>query len=162
EDMAHCSAYSGPICSLCCSLETRCRDICKPDARISNQVRSIMNKAMPKRILDIVDTDVGHYLGVLLLFGGVIGSVLSLVYFQVSFESEVDRHALQSALWTVFFVLSIIFGVVAWLFVLAQQSRHVAEEESRRQTELLMNEIEAHQRTDALLQEAKEKAEAAS
>jgi len=162
EDMAHCPAYSGPICSLCCSLETRCRDICKPDARISYQLRGIMTKAVPKRILDIIDTDVGHYLGVLLLFGGVIGSVLSLVYFQVSFESDIDRQALRSALWTVFFVLSIIFGVVAWLFVLAQQSRHVAEEESRRQTELLMNEIEAHQRTDALLQEAKEKAEAAS
>jgi len=25
EDMAQCPAYSGPICSLCCSLETRCR-----------------------------------------------------------------------------------------------------------------------------------------
>ncbi len=35
EDMAHCPAYSGPICSLCCSLETRCRDCCKPQARVS-------------------------------------------------------------------------------------------------------------------------------
>jgi hypothetical protein len=38
EDMAHCPAYSGAICSLCCSLETRCRDCCKPQARVSNQL----------------------------------------------------------------------------------------------------------------------------
>jgi len=38
----------------------------------------------------------------------------------------------------------------------------VAEEETRRQTDLLMNEIDAHKRTDAKLQKAKEVAEAAS
>src|SRR4029077_15970183 len=37
EDMAICPAYSGPIFSLCCSLETRCRDCCKPQARIATQ-----------------------------------------------------------------------------------------------------------------------------
>ena len=65
-------------------------------------------------------------------------------------------------MWTIFFILTIIAGVAAWLFVLAQDSRRVAEEETRRQTDLLMNEIEAHQRTDAKLQKAKEVAEAAS
>ena len=29
EDMAHCPAYSAPICSLCCTLESRCHDRCK-------------------------------------------------------------------------------------------------------------------------------------
>ena len=38
----------------------------------------------------------------------------------------------------------------------------MAEEESRRQTRLLMPEIEAHKRTDAKLQRAKEVAEAAN
>ena len=52
---------------------------------------------------------------------------------------------LKSALWKVFFILTIIAGVAAWLFVLAQDSRRVAEEETRRQTDLLMTEIEAHQ-----------------
>ena len=98
----------------------------------------------------------------LLLFGGVIGSVLSLVYFQVSLDSDAPKAVLKSTLWTVFFILTIIAGVAAWLFVLAQDSRRVAEEETRRQTDLLMNEIEAHKRTDAKLQKAKEAAEAAS
>src|SRR5713101_622745 len=162
EDMAHCPAYSGPICSLCCSLETRCRDLCKPQARISAQMFALLDRVLPDWATRPLNTDVGRYLGVLLLFGGVIGSVLSLVYVQVSLDSEAPKALLKSTLWTVFFILTIIAGVAAWLFVLAQDSRRVAEEETRRQTDLLMNEIEAHKRTDAKLQQAKEVAEAAS
>jgi len=62
----------------------------------------------------------------------------------------------------VFVVLMLISGVAAWLFVLAQESRRVAEMESGRQTRLLMREIRAHKRTDAKLQRAKEAAEAAN
>jgi signal transduction histidine kinase/CheY-like chemotaxis protein len=162
EDMAHCPAYSGPICSLCCSLETRCRDFCKPQARIAAQAFTLLRQILPEQVIRRVNSDVGRYLGVLLLFGGVIGSVLSLVYFQVSLDADAPKELLRSTLWTVFFILTIIAGVAAWLFVLAQDSRRVAEEETRRQTDLLMNEIEAHKRTDAKLQQAKEAAEAAS
>jgi signal transduction histidine kinase/CheY-like chemotaxis protein len=162
EDMAHCPAYSGPICSLCCSLETRCRDCCKPQARLSRQALALLSRILPPAIIRPLNTDLGRYFGVLLLFGGVIGSVLSLVYFQVSLDFDAPKEILKSTLWTVFFILTIIAGVAAWLFVLAQDSRRVAEEETRRQTDLLMNEIEAHKRTDAKLQKAKEVAEAAS
>ena len=46
--------------------------------------------------------------------------------------------------------------------MLAHESRRVAQEESARQTTLLLREIEAHSRTDAALQKAKEVAEAAN
>jgi signal transduction histidine kinase/CheY-like chemotaxis protein len=162
EDMAHCPAYSGAICSLCCSLETRCRDCCKPQARVSNQLLAWFGQALPARAVGLLNTHVGRYLGVLLLFIGVIGAVLSLVYFLIAPDTEGPRQVLISTLWTVFFILIIIAGVAAWLFVLAQESRRVAEEETSRQTDLLMNEIEAHKRTDAKLQKAKEAAEAAN
>jgi signal transduction histidine kinase/CheY-like chemotaxis protein len=164
EDMAHCPAYSGAICSLCCSLETRCRDCCKPQGRISNQLVAWFGEKLPARVLDLLDTQVSRYLGVLTLFAVVIGTVLLLVYLLVSRDigGLGSRELLRATLWTVFFILTIIAGVVAWFFVLAQESRRVAEEETRRQTDLLMNEIEAHKRTDAKLQKAKEAAEAAN
>lgn len=31
EDMACCPHHAGPICSLCCSLESECKDVCKND-----------------------------------------------------------------------------------------------------------------------------------
>ncbi|HEX7688368.1 MAG TPA: hybrid sensor histidine kinase/response regulator, partial [Burkholderiaceae bacterium] len=34
-DTARCPAYQGPICSLCCSLDARCGDLCKPHARLA-------------------------------------------------------------------------------------------------------------------------------
>jgi signal transduction histidine kinase/CheY-like chemotaxis protein len=162
EDMAQCPAYSGPICSLCCSLETRCRDACKPDARISRQIGAVVDRTLPAWAVKLLNNDVSQYVGVLSLFAFIIGSVLTFVYFQVSFESDLQRQILRSTLWTVFFILGIIAGIAAWLFVLVHESRRVAEEESRRQTELLMQEIDAHKRTDVKLQQAKEKAEAAS
>src|SRR5580700_2237349 len=162
EDMAHCPAYSGAICSLCCSLESRCRDCCKPRGRISNQLVGWFGRRLPVRVISLLDTQVGLYLAVLGIFAAVIGAVLSMVYFLIAPDMEGPREILISTLWTVFFILIIIAGVAAWLFVLAQESRRVAEEESRRQTDLLMNEIEAHKRTDAKLQKAKEVAEAAN
>ena len=88
EDMAQCPAYSGPICSLCCSLETRCHDCCKPEARLANQIGGWFDRTLPRRIVDAMNTDISQYVGVLLLFAAIIGAVLSFVYFQVSFESE--------------------------------------------------------------------------
>ena len=40
EDMAHCPAYGAPICSLCCTLESRCHDRCKTDSRAAEQMRA--------------------------------------------------------------------------------------------------------------------------
>ena len=48
--------------------------------------------------------------------------------------------------------LLVIAGLVAWWLVLAHKSRQVAQEESNRQTHLLMQEIESHRQTDEALQ----------
>ena len=162
EDMAHCPAYSGAICSLCCSLDARCHDSCKPQARFSSQMLALSRRTLPEPVTKLLNTDVGHYLGVLFLLSAIIGAVLSLVYLQVSLVADMPKEVLRSAFWSAFLILTIIAGVIAWLFVLAQDSRRVAEEETSRQTDLLMTEIEAHKRTDAKLQRAKEVAEAAS
>jgi signal transduction histidine kinase/CheY-like chemotaxis protein/purine-cytosine permease-like protein len=162
EDMAQCPAYSGPICSLCCSLETRCQDFCKPEACLSNQVGAWMERTMPRWGVAWIRSEISRYAAVLALFAAIIGAALTLVYVQVPVETTLQRDILRSTLTTVFFILSIFAGIAAWFIVLVQGSRRVAEEETRRQTELLIHEIEAHKRTDAKLQEAKENAEAAS
>jgi signal transduction histidine kinase/CheY-like chemotaxis protein len=85
-----------------------------------------------------------------------------MIYLESTATMPADKPLVSDVLWKVFFALSIIIGVVAWLFVLAQQSRRAAEAETRRQTQLLIAEIEAHKRTDAELQRAKEVAESAN
>ncbi|CAN5455323.1 ATP-binding protein [soil metagenome] len=162
EDMASCPAYAGPICSLCCSLDARCHDLCKPHARIQAQVAGALGKMLPQPIYARINSQLGHYLGVFVLSAGLVGLTLALIYLQTSAAVHADNLQLSAVLWKVFFALTIIIGVVAWLFVLAQQSRRAAEAETLRQTNLLMQEVNAHKRTDAELQRAKEVAESAN
>lgn len=162
EDMASCPAYAGPICSLCCSLDARCHDLCKPHARIQAQVSEAFGRLLPEPIYARINSQVGHYLGVFAVSAGLVGLTLGLIYLQTSAAVPADNLQLSGVLWKVFFALTIIIGVVAWLFVLAQQSRRAAEAETRRQTTLLMQEIDAHKRTDTELQRAKEVAESAN
>jgi signal transduction histidine kinase/CheY-like chemotaxis protein/purine-cytosine permease-like protein len=162
EDMASCPAYAGPICSLCCSLDARCHDLCKPHARIQAQVSETLGMLLPQPIYARINSQLGHYLGVFAVSAGLVGLTLGLIYLQTSATIHVDNLQLSDVLWKVFFALTIIIGVVAWLFVLAQQSRRAAEAETRRQTALLIQEIDAHKRTDAELQRAKEVAESAN
>jgi signal transduction histidine kinase/CheY-like chemotaxis protein/purine-cytosine permease-like protein len=163
EDMAGCPAYAGPICSLCCSLDARCHDMCKPHGRIQTQLSETFGKLLPKPIYARINSQLGNYLGVFAVSAGLVALTLGMIYLQTSATVHAaDRLQLSDVLWKVFFALTIIIGVVAWLFVLAQQSRRAAEEETRRQTTLLIQEIDAHKRTDAELQRAKEVAESAN
>ena len=162
EDTASCPAYAGPICSLCCSLDARCHDLCKPHGRVQAQLSETLGHILPQFIYARIDSQLGHYLGVFALSAGLVGLTLGLIYLQTSTAIHFGQAQLSDVLWKVFFALSIIIGVVAWLFVLARQSRHAAEAETRRQTTLLMQEIDAHRKTDMELQRAKEAAEAAN
>jgi signal transduction histidine kinase/purine-cytosine permease-like protein/DNA-binding NarL/FixJ family response regulator len=162
EDIASCPAYAGPICSLCCSLDARCHDLCKPHARIQTQVSEALGQLLPQPIYARINSQLGHYLGVFAVSAGLVGLTLGMIYLQTSATLHGGNLQLADVLWKVFFALTIIIGVVAWLFVLAQQSRRAAEAETRRQTALLIQEIDAHKRTDAELQRAKEIAESAN
>jgi len=162
EDTAYCPAYSGPICSLCCSLDARCHDLCKPDARIATQARRAVAALAPEWVTASISPRLAQYAGVLFLLMAGISLVLFLIYFQVSSFAPLYADVVTKSLWAAFFILLILAGISAWFFVLAQESRHVAQEETARQTALLLREIEAHRKTDAALQKAKEAAEAAN
>lgn len=162
EDMSHCPAYAGPICSLCCSLDSRCHDQCKQNARLAEQLTNALSVLLPSTWVRGLNTTLGHFLGLFLLTSFIIAALLALVYVQIGLEGTMDQGGVASALINVFFILLIVSGVVAWMFALVQESRRVAQEESSRQTELLIAEIEAHKQTDLELQHAKEIAEAAN
>ncbi len=166
EDMAHCPAYGGTICSLCCSLDARCHDLCKEDARLSVQVMNALERVLPEPVTEQLKSRLAHYVTLLLGFTLALAAILALVYYQESIALAIAGTPalpdLRAVFLKVFAVLVLIAAVAAWWVVLASESRKVAQEESNRQTNLLMREIEAHRRTDAKLQQAKEVAEAAN
>lgn len=162
EDMATCPAYSGPICSLCCSLDSQCGDLCKKDSRFSDQIRLFANRHFPTRIAALVDTSLARYLALMAVSATIIGLVFALIYFQTTIETPAGPDSIGLTLTKLFVIIMVIAGVVVWLYVLAQDSRKFAEQESRRHTQLLMEEIEDHRETDRQLQHAKDIAESAN
>ncbi len=163
--MAHCPAYGGAICSLCCSLDARCHDRCKPTGGLFEQMAPLFQRLLPMRLPLRVHTRIAHYLGVLLLVMVLLAAVLALIYYQESADAALSAAlgpTLRLALMKTFAVLGLVAAVGSWWLVLTNESRRVAQEESDRQTQLLLREIEAHRETDAQLQRAKEAAESAN
>ncbi len=162
EDMSYCSAYLGPICSLCCALDGRCMDSCKTDARLADQLKAWLSRFLPQAIVGQVDSRLGRFLATLGIASALNAALLSLVYYHVSPADSASEAMLFSTLLALFMIFTLIAGVLTWVFLLSQESRRVAHEESIRQTQLLMAEIDAHRKTDRELQQAKEIAEAAN
>ena len=162
EDMAWCPAYAAPICSLCCSLDSRCHDMCKPHARLNTQIGTVARSFLPETVIARLTTRLGRYATTAILSISAIGTILGMIAYQVSQAAPVNAEVIYGTVLIVFFVFAIIAGIVSWFYVLAHDSRVVAEEESSRQNTLLLKEIAAHKKTDAALQDAKETAEAAN
>ena len=165
QDMAHCPAYNGAICSLCCTLDARCQDRCKPDSRLQDQLGAALRRVLPGAVTPLFHTRLAHYLVVLGMIGGVLAAILAVIYYQEAVTAgpaSSAATALRATFLKLFAALLLIAGVAAWWLVLTNESRQVAQEESDRQTNLLLHEIDAHRETDSQLQKAKEAAEAAN
>jgi len=166
EDMAHCPAYQGFICSLCCCLDARCNDVCKPHAKFSNQWESALKRILPQTLWPYLKSGLSTYLLLMGFTLSFLGVLLGLIYFHESLILEKTAASLLPQLrlgyLKVFAALVFASGLIAWWLVLTGESRRVAQEESNRQTGLLLREIELHRQTDAELQQARQVAEHAN
>ena len=162
EDMAHCPFYAGPICSLCCSLDARCDDVCKDGAKASQQWHNFLASLLPVSLAQRLDTRLAKYVSLLLLCGVTAAALLSLIYVQMTSGLETSHTEIADTLHNVFYLLIIVAAIAVWPFILAKESSRAAREETKHQTAMLLQEIEAHTRTDLELQKAKELAEARS
>jgi signal transduction histidine kinase/CheY-like chemotaxis protein/purine-cytosine permease-like protein len=184
DDLAHCPAYQGEICSLCCTLDARCNDLCKPHARLSVQWTQLLRKLPPRAAWPYAETGLGHYLLLMAIVAPLLAGLLAMLYTQElpalrdaggGASGGAGALALKLGFVKAFSALLLVSGIVAWWLVLTHKSRQVAQEESNRQTQALneqtqvlneqattlRREIESHRRTDAELQLAKHEAEGA-
>ncbi|MGV8996647.1 MAG: ATP-binding protein [Parvibaculaceae bacterium] len=162
EDVADCPFYSGPICSLCCALDVRCSDLCREGARFSEQWKALIALVMPSFVKRHLDGQLAKYLGLVFLFSSGAAMLLGTLYVQMASTADVANPVVADTLFNVFFVLVVVISIVVWPFLLANESSRAARAETRHQTNMLMQEIDAHQRTDLELQKAKETADAGS
>ena len=166
EDKAYCPAYRDTICSLCCTLDARCQDACKPGMRLTDQLQELADWLLPARLsrpLRLRLMQFGLlYCSLALLTGLFVG----VIYYQdgllvIGQESRVSQ-ILQNNFLRVYSALLVFLGLATWWLVLNNESRQVAREESGRQTLLLQREIAEHRKTYSQLQEARNLADRAN
>ncbi|WP_227268463.1 hybrid sensor histidine kinase/response regulator [Roseobacter weihaiensis] len=156
EDMTHCPFHEGPICSLCCTLDSTCRDMCKPHARVENVTRATLARALPEPMVKALMSRMSRFIIATSLLGAAFGGLLLFVRGLRSAEN------FDAVLWVIFSMILIVIGIVVWMYLLISESQHQARGEAKKQNERLLFEVRAHERTDQELQQAKEKAEAAN
>jgi len=78
--MAYCPAYLGHICSLCCSLDARCNDMCKPHASWSAQWQAAARKLLPSVMWHKLDTELGRYLLSMCAVLPLLGMLFYMIY----------------------------------------------------------------------------------
>lgn len=162
EDMAYCPAYSGQICSLCCSLDSRCNDLCKTNSALGQQLMAMFSHILPTAWLTQLNHRVVHFIGLFLLTGTAIAALLGLLFYQITTAEAITPQFLSALLIDLLFFLLIVSGIAIWMYVLVHENRKLAQEESTKQTQLLLAEVSAHTRTHQALQDAKDLAEQAN
>ena len=162
EDMTYCPAYQGPICSLCCSLDVRCGDKCRPKATLAAQFKRVFSPYLSPAWMMRLSSSLGQFLMVMITISTIMAAIISLAFAQLpELDAEIQAPVLFAFI-KAFLLLLILIGVVSWLFVLARSSSQVAMKEVQSHSRLLAEEIHAHQSTHKALQQAKESAETAN
>lgn len=131
SDMVHCTFYEQPICSLCCSLDSHCHDVCKsPGGALETSRTRYVGRALP-HMRDKIAPRMGQRLlkvaGVLFALAVVAGGVFLLTYRLIEPGSEQPHLASGQLLLRVFLALLPLLGIGAWWIVLSQESRELAE-----------------------------------
>ncbi|RAI01962.1 hybrid sensor histidine kinase/response regulator [Acuticoccus sediminis] len=160
DDTLYCPFYTGPICSLCCSLDARCGDVCRPHAQLREQAGHFVDVVFPPRIGRLLKTRYAAFAALMTLAALVMG--IPLRYVAVVANDPAALTTPTQAVWLSFAILAFVAGIAIWLFVLAQEASRTAMRESDEHAQLLMREIRAHKRTDAQLRRARQEAEAAN
>jgi signal transduction histidine kinase/purine-cytosine permease-like protein/ActR/RegA family two-component response regulator len=157
DDMAFCPFYEGNICSLCCSLDSRCMDSCKPGFRLDDYLEKLAETILPKKISITGRLRLIRFT-VLFIFLTILTSVfVGIIYYQDLIATQQDHESFNLLLQNfvkVYCSLLVFIGLCTWWLILNDESRRVAQEEIARQTQRLLKEISEHTKTDAKLQEA--------
>jgi signal transduction histidine kinase/FixJ family two-component response regulator len=162
QDLIHCPAYQGTICSLCCSLDTRCKDQCRPDAPFLAQLRAWTRSVMPNHTTTQTSWIVLQFLCLVLVAATVVAFIFGLVYLQSGISESVQSQEFTGFVQKLFAALLVLAAIVTWMFLLASESAQRAREDTVQQNNLLQQEIKAHEITEMALNKAREKAEAAN
>lgn len=127
QDSAYCPLYQIPICSLCCTLDSHCKDRCKPEAvslmkKYKQLVHALLNR------FGIFSETVTSRIALFSLLWGASLTVIVLILWVV-FRSIEHDGSLDIYFNRLFFMFGTASSIVTWWIVLINEGRNIAEEE---------------------------------
>jgi signal transduction histidine kinase/purine-cytosine permease-like protein len=126
-DMALCPFYDGPICSLCCSLDTHCHDRCKASVESGSGLapEGPLRKSFAPRPMQRL----AKVTGVTLILWTVAAAVILLTYRIAELHIDPAPLTNDQMLIRVFVAVLPLLGIGGWWIVLSHESRELAERE---------------------------------
>ncbi|HEY9889705.1 MAG TPA: hypothetical protein V6D02_14965, partial [Candidatus Obscuribacterales bacterium] len=159
-DMAFCPVYDAAICSLCCTLDATCNDVCKhPSAKPSPPPLALAEAPIQRLFREKFSPQLGQRLLrftlVSLSLASLVGVALGYIYYR-QFMAVPDlpvgtAQPLRAVLIEVYAALLVMIGIGAWWLVLAQESRQLAQDELDKQNVQLQQEVQERQLAEAQL-----------
>ncbi|WP_373976177.1 response regulator [Chitinibacter sp. SCUT-21] len=136
-DSAYCPFHQAPICSLCCTLESNCHDMCKPKIKNTldyyrEYMGYVLQFILRKELQERTVTRIANFALVWLVMSGLIALILwmtlpvAMSQFDSALRLQFDEYAIR-----VFFGLAVLSCIATWWIVLTNESRNIAEEELR-------------------------------
>jgi len=144
-DMAICPMHSTSICSLCCSVEGRCHDLCKTAEEFDIKEKIIYwagevsrGRVQPEKLSRIT--------GFLVIFIGLLSTASFLLWtsyiVQIVGVDPTIVDTISNTYVNIFYLLALILFIGSWLIVLMQESRDYVETERQQAEESLKEQTE--------------------
>ena len=94
-EFAYCPFYDAPICSLCCTLETDCHDVCKPEKKefIRHSIIDFLTLAFKNKISEDTRGRIANFIILSSLLLSITGVALWLTYTATSEQTTVNALA---------------------------------------------------------------------
>ena len=158
EDMAYCPLSGHNICSLCCSLESLCHDVCKRDneKNLRDSIAKIVSfifansisKEVSLKIFDFIIISSGLFLFVWIAGWMTYSMQLDVIpqNMQEHFKSSIEHFSI---------IIGILMSIITWWILLIYDSKERAENELENRNSILENEI-------LIRRQAEQKAEAST
>ncbi|MEN9868234.1 MAG: hypothetical protein RL748_3824, partial [Pseudomonadota bacterium] len=149
-DFSYCSYHDTPICSLCCTLDSGCKDRCKPQQ--PSWYRRMVARVLGWFWRQPVSKQTVFRVAQFVLIAGVMLALLGITFW-LGYAMSLDQMSAATAqhvrtiLFNLFFALGVLLCIAAGWIVLVQEAQALAE-------------IELEEQNATLAQESKERKQA--
>jgi signal transduction histidine kinase/purine-cytosine permease-like protein len=151
DDMAYCSFYERPICSLCCSLDAHCHDSCKKSSQTLEKSRSrYFGENAARRIAPHTPQRILKVGGLLIALAVVTAALFLLTYHLTDPRAATAQLDNGTLLLRVFLAMLPLLAVCAWWVVLSAESHEMAHRNLVRSLEKLNETKDELARTERL------------